>query len=178
MTTSGKDRKGLIIVYTGEGKGKTSAALGGVIRAFGHGFRIKVFQFIKRAARSGEQKTLEKLGIETESLGKGFTWKSKSVEDDIKLAQEGWKKVTDAILSDSFDLIILDELNYVMDYGFLKCDEVIEVFRKKPEHLHLIITGRGAPEELIEMADLVTEMRMIKHPFHSKGIKAQEGVEY
>ena len=173
-----RSRKGLIIVYTGEGKGKTSAALGGVVRAFGHGFKVKVFQFIKKPSISGEQNTLKRLGIEVEALGKGFTWKSENVDDDIKLANDGWEKVTGAILSEKYDLIVLDELNYVLDYGFLECDKVTEILKKKPEKLHLIITGRGAPDRLVELADLVTEMRMIKHPYHTVGLKAQKGIEY
>ncbi len=171
-------RKGLVIVYTGDGKGKTSAALGGIIRALGHGFRVKIFQFIKTASRSGEQKTLQNLGVQVEALGKGFTWKSKDIEEDINLAKKGWKEASEDILSGYFDLIVLDELNYVLQYGFLKCEDVLSVLRKKPENLHLIITGRGAPQELVDFADLVTEMKTIKHPYASKGLKAQKGIEY
>ncbi len=176
--TSKKSRTGLIIVYTGEGKGKTSAALGGVVRALGHGFKIKVFQFIKAPSRSGEQKTLQQLGIELESLGKGFTWKSKDVEEDIALAKRGWERATEAIMSGNYDMIILDEINYALDYGLLNPGDVTKVLKEKPVHLHVVATGRGAPKELIELADLVTEMKMVKHPFHSKGIRAQKGVEF
>ncbi len=175
---SDKVKKGLVIVYTGEGKGKTSAALGGVLRAFGHGFKIKVFHFIKKDSGSGEQKVLRQLEIEVETLGKGFTWNSENIEDDIRLARNGWTKAANDILSGDYDLIVLDELNYVLDYAFLDSEMIIETLRKKPQNLHVIITGRGAPDNLVEFADLVTEMKMVKHPYHSMGLKAQKGVEY
>ena len=173
-----KSRIGLTIVFTGEGKGKTSAALGTIVRALGHGFTIKVYQFIKSPSKTGEQKTLKRLGVEVESLGKGFTWKKKEVDEDIDLARKGWEKAAAAIMSGKYDMVVLDELNYVLDYGFLKPDNVIKVLEGKPESLHVVITGRGAPQELVDFADLVTEMKMVKHPYHSKGIKAQRGVEF
>jgi len=173
-----KNVAGLTIVFTGNGKGKTTAALGTVLRAAGHGMKILVLQFIKGTWKYGELESLNKLGVKIETLGRGFTWKQSDLKQDVKLAQSGWEKAKEAILSGEYDLIVLDELSYVLSYVFLAVDDVVHVLETKPERLHVIITGRDASPDLIEIADLVTEMKMIKHPYHSRGIKAQKGIEF
>jgi len=173
-----KNVAGLTIVFTGNGKGKTTAALGTVLRAAGHGMKILVLQFIKGTWKYGELESLNKLGVKIETLGRGFTWKQSDLKQDVKLAQSGWEKAKEAILSGEYDLIVLDELSYVLSYEFLAVDDVVHVLETKPERLHVIITGRDASPDLIEIADLVTEMKMIKHPYHSRGIKAQKGIEF
>lgn len=174
----GKNTTGLIIVFTGNGKGKTTAALGTVLRAAGHGMKILVLQFIKGTWKYGELESLNKLGVKIKTLGRGFTWKQSDLKQDVILAQSGWERAKNAIFSGEYDLIVLDELNYVLSYEFLTVDDVVHVLEKKPERLHVIITGRDASPELIERADLVTEMKMIKHPYHARGIKAQKGIEF
>jgi cob(I)alamin adenosyltransferase len=172
-------KKGLLVVFTGHGKGKTTAALGSALRAAGHGMRVLILQFIKGAWKYGELSSLERIEqITIEQLGTGFTWRKESLEEDRELARLGWEKAKNEIVGGWYDMIILDELNYVLSYGLLPLDSVLEVLRYKPENLHLIVTGRNAPEALIQQADLVTEMRSIKHPFHDQGVKAQKGIEY
>jgi cob(I)alamin adenosyltransferase len=166
------------MVFTGNGKGKTTAALGTVLRAAGHGLKILVLQFIKGTWKYGELESLNKLGVKIETLGRGFTWKQDDLKEDVKLAQSGWEKAKEAIFSGEYDLIVLDELSYVLSYEFLAVEDVVQVLKTKPESLHLIITGRDAPQEMMEAADLVTEMKMIKHPYHTRGIKAQRGIEF
>lgn len=171
-------RKGLVIVNTGNGKGKTTAALGVLLRAWGNGMRVVMLQFIKHTtARWGEIKAAEKMGIEMIPLGSGFTWKSKDLEKDKALARQGWEICKEKIQSGQYDLVILDELTYTLKYGWLPLDEVLQVLKNRPEGLHIIITGRDAPQELIDFADLVTEMRKVKHPY-DQGIRAQLGIEY
>ncbi|MCI0527914.1 MAG: cob(I)yrinic acid a,c-diamide adenosyltransferase [Nitrospira sp.] len=173
-----KSRRDLVIVHTGHGKGKTTAALGVVTRAWGNGMRVVMLQFIKHTtARWGEVKALEKMGIEIIPLGSGFTWKSKDLEKDKALARQGWNICKEKIQSGQYDIVVLDELTYTLTYGWLPMDEVLEVLKNRPEGLHVIITGRDAPQELIDFADLVTEMRKIKHPY-DQGIRAQLGIEY
>jgi cob(I)alamin adenosyltransferase len=172
-------RRGLVIVNTGEGKGKTTAALGLLLRAWGRGFRICVIQFIKaKTGQWGEVKAAQKLGIEWHKMGDGFTWLSKDMDETIAKARHGWQMAQEKIGSGDYDLILLDEFTYPLHFGWLDVHEVIDWLRNnKPPELHLVITGRSAPPELVEYADLVTEMAVIKHPF-DQGITAQPGIEF
>ena len=172
-------RHGLVIVNTGEGKGKTTAALGVVFRAWGRDFRIRMFQFIKHTgARFGEHRAASRLDIPIEALGDGFTWLSKDMDRTVALAVEQWKRCKDAILNGEEDIIVLDEFTHAMHYGWVPVADVVDTLKRRRDTLHVIITGRYAPQELIKCADLVTEMRMIKHPYEEKGIKAQQGIEF
>lgn len=172
---------GLTIVHTGNGKGKTTAALGMALRAAGYGFRTLMIQFIKGDTRYGELEAADMLAplLDIIPMGKGFIFPEKGgpSEEDLKAVQEAWDFSKSKIASNSYEMIILDEINYVIDYGFLSVDDVLEVLRNKPKALHLVLTGRNARPEVIEAADLVTEMNEIKHPFQ-KGIKAQKGIEF
>jgi cob(I)alamin adenosyltransferase len=171
--------KGLIIVHTGTGKGKTSAALGMVFRALGHGMRVGVVQFTKGAIETGEAafaKRLEGL-IDFYTLGEGYTWETQDRARDTAVAGKAWAQARALIEDPRYQIVVLDELNIVLKYGYVPLDEVLETLRRKREDLHIIVTGRNAKDELIEMADLVTEMKLIKHPYKS-GIKAQKGIEY
>jgi cob(I)alamin adenosyltransferase len=172
-------KKGLLIVNTGDGKGKTTASLGMVLRAWGRGFRICVIQFIKaETGQWGEVKAAKKLGIEWHTTGDGFTWMSKDMQATRAHALRGWELAKEKIASDQYDLIVLDEFTYPMLYEWIDTMEALEWLRlHRPPALHLIITGRSAPEALISAADLVTEMRLIKHPYEL-GIQAQAGVEF
>jgi cob(I)alamin adenosyltransferase len=172
-------RKGLVIVNTGEGKGKSTAALGLILRAWGRDFRVCVIQFIKaETGQWGEVKAARKLGIEWHSMGDGFTWTSKDMDETIRRARQGWVLAQEKIRSAQYDLILLDEFTYALHFGWLDAAQVIEWLKaNKPPELHLIITGRDAPGPLIEYADLVTEMLAIKHPF-DQGVKAQAGIEF
>ena len=172
-------KKGLVIVNTGDGKGKTSAALGVLFRAWGRGMQVRMFQFLKHTgAHFGEHRAADKLGIPIQAMGDGFTWRSKDMDRTADLAVQQWRNCKDAILSGEDDIIILDELTYILTYGWVPVQEVLEVLRQRPAMLHVIITGRDAPAELIEYADLVTEMQVIKHPYRDQGIKAQPGIEF
>ncbi len=177
--SNSRSRTGLTIVNTGDGKGKTTAALGVVLRAWGRGFRICVIQFIKaETGQWGEIRAAKKLGIEWHTTGDGFTWLSKDMDETTARAVHGWQTAQEKIAGGSYDLIVLDEFTYTLHYGWLKSSEVIDWLREnKPKELHLIITGRSATPELLEFADLVTEMKAVKHPFE-KGIKAQPGIEF
>ena len=172
-------KKGLLIVNTGDGKGKTTAALGMVLRAWGRGFRICVIQFIKaETGHWGEIKAAKKLGIEWHSVGDGFTWTSKDMDETAARALHGWEIAKEKIASNQYDLIVLDEFTYALHFDWLNTGEVLEWLRlNRSPSLHLVITGRSAPEALIEQADLVTEMRLIKHPYN-QGILAQPGIEF
>ena len=172
-------KKGLLIVNTGDGKGKTTAALGIVLRAWGRDFRICVIQFIKaETGRWGEIRAAKKLGIEWHTTGDGFTWLSKDMDETTARALHGWEIAKERIASDQYDLIVLDEFTYTMVYKWIDTDEVMEWLRlNRPSNLHLVITGRSAPEALIQQADLVTEMKVIKHPYE-QGITAQAGIEF
>ncbi len=171
--------KGLLIVFTGNGKGKTTAALGMALRAAGHGLKVLILQFIKGAWSYGELEALKRLDeIEIEPLGSGFTWKKETLEEDARLARSGWERAATAIEQSSYDMIILDELNYVLSYGLLPLEPVLEAISKRPAKLHVVVTGRNAPEELVRAADLVTEMHQIKHPYHDQEVKAQPGIEF
>lgn len=167
-----------MIVHTGHGKGKTTAALGLLMRAWGREMRVVMLQFVKAStANWGEIKAARKMGVEIIPMGAGFTWRSKDPEHDKALARECWEKCREKILSGQYDIVILDEMTYVFKYGWLSLDEVIDTLRNRPPMQHIVITGRDAPQELIDFADLVTEMRKIKHPL-DQGIRAQAGIEY
>ena len=172
-------RKGLLLVFTGNGKGKTTAALGIALRAAGHGMNTLILQFIKGSWPYGELQALERFPeVKIQPLGTGFTWKKETLDEDRELAKAGWDLAVDEISRGEYDIIVLDELNYVLSYGLLPVEPVIEVLRNRPENLHVAVTGRNATEELIRIADLVTEMQQVKHPYHDQGIKAQQGIEY
>ncbi len=172
-------RHGLVVVNTGEGKGKTTAALGVLFRAWGRDFRVRMFQFIKHStANFGEHRAAKQLGIRIEAMGDGFTWLSKDMDQTTALAVAQWERCREAILAGGEDIIILDEFTYALHYGWVPVEEVLDTLRRRPEGMHVIITGRNAPEELVAFADLVTEMRMVKHPYQEQGIRAQPGLEY
>lgn len=176
-----KKKKGLVIVNTGNGKGKTTAALGVMTRAWGRKMRVGVIQFLKNEnARFGEIKAAERMGdIDWISTGDGWTWTSQDMDETEAKARQAWEVAQARITSGEYDLLIMDEFTYTMDFGWLDADEVVGWLKaNKPEMLHLIITGRNAPAALVEYADLVTEMREIKHPFKEQGIRAQAGIEY
>lgn len=173
-------RKGLVMVNTGEGKGKTTAALGVLLRAWGRGWRICMIQFLKHEAGEwGESRAARRLdGVEWIQSGDGFTWTSKDMDETIARARHGWQIAQEKIASGAFDLVILDEFTYTLSLGWLDAAEVIDWLRAhKPANLHLIITGRDAPPALIGFADLVTEMHSVKHPY-DQGIRAQAGIEF
>jgi cob(I)alamin adenosyltransferase len=171
-------RKGLVVVNTGNGKGKTTAALGLMFRAWGQGLRVCMLQFIKaRTANWGEEKASRKMGLEILPLGDGFTWLSDNIEEDKRLAREGWELCKQKILSGDYDIVILDEMTYMFNYNWLTLDEVLEVLKQRNPMQHIVITGRYAPQGLIDYADLVTEMTEIKHSYKA-GIKAQKGIEF
>src|SRR5215470_14798523 len=173
MTTT----RGLILVNTGNGKGKSTAAFGVAMRAVGQGLRVSIIQFIKGKWKTGELHAAEKFGLELTPMGKGFTWDSKNIEEDKALMREAWRVSSEKILSGQFDLIILDEINYVLGYGYLAVGEVVEALQSRPPHVHVVLPGRNAPEEIVSIADCVTEMREIKHPYRS-GIAAQKGIDF
>jgi cob(I)alamin adenosyltransferase len=170
-------RVGLIIVHTGNGKGKTTAALGTAMRAVGVGFRVRVIQFIKGSWDYGELHSAEKLGMEIVPMGEGFTWETKNRERDTAVAWRAWEACREAIEKAEHDLLVFDEINNAISYGYLDVAPVLEALRARPKTMHVILTGRDAHPDLIDIADLVTEMREIKHPFH-RGIYAQRGIEY
>ncbi len=173
--------KGLLMVNTGEGKGKTTAALGVLIRAAGRGMKCCLIQFMKsKTDRYGEHESLEQLGVEVYTMGDGFTWDTNDTAQDIKTSEETWALCVEKMSSDEYDLLVFDEIVYVLDYKFLDINKVMDEVRQVREsqpHLHIIMTGRNAPPLLVEAADLVTEMKEIKHPFH-EGIFAQQGIEF
>jgi cob(I)alamin adenosyltransferase len=171
--------KGLLIVHTGKGKGKSTAAFGMVFRCIGHGMKAGVVQFVKGAWATGERSVLEKFPelVTIKAMGEGFTWETQDRERDIAHARAGWEEAKRMIADPQYALVLLDELNIVLRYDYLPTDEILEVLRNKPEDKHVIVTGRNAKEELIEIADLVTEMEQVKHPFRS-GVKAQKGIEF
>lgn len=175
-----KVKKGLVIINTGNGKGKSTAAFGVVLRAWGRGLRICVIQFIKaETGKWGEVRAAEKLGIEWLSTGDGFTWLSKDMDETTARALFGWEMAQKKIASGGYDLIVLDEFTYPVHFGWLDVQEVVTWLQEnKPPMLHLIITGRNAPQELVDFADLVTEMKEIKHPYEEQDIPAQPGIEF
>lgn len=172
-------KKGLLIVNTGNGKGKTTAALGMVFRALGHGMRVCVIQFIKGTWKYGElisAKRFEDL-LEFYAMGNGCTWQSDDLNKDKAMAIEAWSFAKEKIGSNAYELIVLDELTYLVKYGIVDENEVVDILKARPENLHVVVTGRDASEKLIEAADLVTQMVVEKHPFKS-GVEAQKGVEF
>jgi cob(I)alamin adenosyltransferase len=173
------DKKGLLIVNTGDGKGKSTAAFGVLMRAWGRGMQICVVQFIKSETGAwGEIKAAKKMGIEWLTTGDGFTWLSKDMDETTARAQHGWKLAQEKISSGNYDLILLDEFTYPLHYGWLDTCQVLDWLKaNRPANMHLIITGRSAPEALIKEADLVTEMKLVKHPYE-QGLKAQAGIEF
>ena len=171
------ERRGLIIVHTGDGKGKSTAAFGLALRAHGRGKAVKIFQFMKvPSARFGEHRMFEKLGLPIEGLGDGFSWKSQDLAHSAQLARDGWQKAKAAILSGDFFLVILDEITYPLIYGWLPLAEVLETLTARLSQVHVLLTGRRCPPEIIALADTVTEMQMVKHAFQA-GIPAQRGIE-
>lgn len=171
-------RQGLVIVNTGSGKGKSTAAFGTALRALGNGFSVLVVQFIKGHWKTGERAAFGTFPqAEFRSMGEGFTWDTKDPVRDTQVARAAWALGRERILAGETDLVVLDEINYAIDYGYVPLDEVLTALRARPDHVHVILTGRNAKPELIELADLVTEMREIKHPY-KQGIKAQRGIEW
>lgn len=172
--------KGLIIVNTGNGKGKTTAALGMVMRSLGHGYKVAIVQFIKGAWEPAEKAVLSKWSdqLEFHAMGEGFTWDTQNRERDIEKATAAWTTSLEYILDPEYRLVLLDEINIALKLGYLEVDTVIAGLSRKPTESHVILTGRGAPKQLIAIADLVTEMSLVKHPFREQGVKAQPGIEF
>ena len=175
--------KGLVIVFTGNGKGKTTAALGMGLRTLGHGYKVAIIQFIKGTWTTGEKKVFESFSnkIEWRSLGAGFTWETQNRNKDQLLVKKAWEAAKEYMRNESYKLVILDEINIAIKLGYISTEEVITFIKNlnmNKNLCHIILTGRGASKEIIEFADLVTEMKLIKHPFREQGIKAQECVEY
>jgi cob(I)alamin adenosyltransferase len=171
--------KGLLIVHTGKGKGKSTAAFGLVFRALGNGMKVGIVQFVKGRWQTGERAALEKFGdqVTINTMGEGFTWETQDRARDIAAARAAWEKAKMLVMDDEHRLVVLDELNIVLRYDYLDLAEVLEVLQARPPMKHVVVTGRNARDELIEAADLVTEMEQIKHPFRS-GVKAQLGIEF
>ena len=175
------ERRGLVIVNTGDGKGKSTAAFGLALRAFGrqhvHGKQVKIFQFMKvPTARFGEHRMFEQIGLPIEGLGDGFSWKSKDLEHSGQLARDGWQKAKAAILDGKHFLVVLDEITYPLIYGWLPLNDVLQTLEQRPRDVHVCLTGRRCPQELIDIADTVTEMTLVKHAFKA-GVPAQRGIE-
>ena len=171
--------KGLLIVHTGKGKGKSTAAMGLAVRAIGNGMKVGIVQFVKGVWETGERVVLDRFPelCTIKAMGEGFTWDTQDRQRDIAAARAAWDYAKQLIADPSYKMVILDELNIVLRYDYLPLDEVSETLRNKPEDLHVVVTGRNAKEPLIEMADLVTEMTQLKHPFRG-GVKAQVGIEF
>ena len=172
--------KGLIIVHTGNGKGKTTAGLGMVMRSLGHGYKVAIVQFIKGAWEPAEKAVLSKWSGQLEflAMGEGFTWETQDRERDIAKASAAWSQGLKFILDPEYKLVLLDEINVALKLGYLDIETILQGLDQKPDDSHVILTGRGAPPELIDRADLVTEMTLIKHPFREQGVKAQPGIEF
>ncbi|NWF60932.1 MAG: cob(I)yrinic acid a,c-diamide adenosyltransferase [Fischerella sp.] len=172
--------KGLIIVHTGNGKGKTTAALGMVLRSLGHGYKVAIVQFIKGAWEPSEKKVFSLWldQLEFHAMGEGFTWETQDRDRDLEKAQAAWQKGLEYIRNPDFKLILLDEINIAIKLGYLRVEEILDGLAQKPADKHVILTGRGAPTALIEHADLVTEMTLVKHPFRDQAVKAQPGIEF
>lgn len=171
------ERRGIVIVNTGDGKGKSTSAFGLALRAHGRDKAVKIYQFMKvPSARFGEHRMFEKIGIPIEGLGDGFSWKSQDLERSAQLARDGWEKARASILSGEYFLVVLDEITYPLIYGWLPLEPVLQTLRDRPKHVHVCITGRSCPSEIMDIADTVTEMKMIKHAFNA-GVPAQRGIE-
>jgi len=176
-----KDRvnRGLLLVNTGNGKGKSTAAFGVMLRAWGRGLKVVVIQFIKHnKAMFGEQLAAKRLGIEMIPYGRGFTWNSKDLSEDEALARNGWEMCKEKIHSNEYDVVIMDEITYPIKYGWIEIDEVVKNLGKRPKKVNIIITGRDAHDDLIKISDCVTRMEEIKHPYTDQGILAQKGIDY
>ncbi len=171
--------KGLLIVHTGKGKGKSTAAFGLVLRALGHGKKVGIVQFVKGKWETGERAALEKFGdqITINTMGEGFTWETQDRQRDIAAAKTAWEKAKALIADDVHDIVLLDELNIVLRYDYLDIAEIVAALNARPVMKHVVVTGRNAKDEMIEAADLVTDMTQVKHPFRS-GVKAQVGIEF
>jgi cob(I)alamin adenosyltransferase len=171
--------RGLLIVHTGTGKGKSTAAFGLVLRCLGHGMRVGIVQFVKGVWQTGERLALQRFAdlVTCRAMGEGFTWDTQDRARDIAAARAAWEAAKGMIADPAYRLVLLDELNIVLRYDYLPLDEVLAALQAKPPSLHLVVTGRNAKPELIEIADLVTEMRLVKHPFRA-GVKAQQGIEF
>jgi cob(I)alamin adenosyltransferase len=173
-----RPRKGLVVVYTGNGKGKTTAALGIVFRALGRGMRVGVVQFIKGKWKTGERVFAETLpNLTFLVMGRGFTWESDDLSNDKAAAIAAWEKAKQLVGGGEMDVVVLDELTYTMNYGFLSQADVLATLRDRPPHVHVVITGRNASAELVSLADLVSEMKSVKHPYE-QGIPAQLGIDF
>lgn len=173
--------KGLIIVHTGNGKGKTTAALGMVLRSLGHGYRVAIVQFLKGAWEPAEKAAFNHWPAEQlvfRAMGEGFTWETQDRDRDIEKATEAWNAALEYIRDRAYKLVLLDEINVALKHGYLDVETVLQGLEQKPEDSHVILTGRGAPQALIDKADLVTEMTLVKHPFREQGVKAQAGIEF
>ncbi len=172
------EKEGRIIIHTGDGKGKTTAALGTVFRALGHGQKVCVIQFIKGQGKYGERLFAEKIdNLDWHICGKGFVFNKEQIDEDRKVAEEGFALAAESITSDRYDLVVLDELTYLPNLGFLPIEKIVETIKAKPKRLSIIITGRDAPNELVDLADTVSEIAVVKHAYQ-QGIKAQKGVEF
>lgn len=171
------ERRGLVIVHTGHGKGKSTAAFGLAMRAHGRGKTVKIYQFMKvPGARFGEHRVFERLGIPIEGLGDGFSWKSRDLEHSARLARDGWARAEATLRAGEHFLVVLDEITYPLRYGWLPLEPVLRCLRERPPHVHVVLTGRHAPAELLALADTVTEMTLVKH-HHQAGVPAQRGIE-
>ena len=172
--------KGLILVFTGQGKGKTTAGLGLVLRTLGHGERVAIVQFIKGGWEPGEARALKAFGDQVvwHALGEGFTWETQNRQRDQQLVGEAWQTALSYLRDSQVKLVLLDELNVALKLGYIEADTVIAGLQERPELCHVAVTGRGAPKDLIEAADLVTEMTLVHHPFREQGVKAQAGIEF
>ena len=172
--------KGLVLVFTGQGKGKTTAGLGLVLRSLGHGERVAIVQFIKGGWEPGEARALKAFGdqVSWHALGEGFTWETQDRERDQQLVEEAWQTALGYLRDGAVKLVLLDELNVALKLGYINAETVIDGLNERPELTHAAVTGRGAPAALVERADLVTEMTLVHHPFREQGVKAQAGIEY
>ncbi|WP_219953325.1 cob(I)yrinic acid a,c-diamide adenosyltransferase [Dickeya zeae] len=171
------DVRGILMVFTGNGKGKTTAAFGTVTRAVGHGLKAGVIQFIKGEWPNGEKNLLQQHGVEFQVMATGFTWDTQNRQTDTEAAQRVWQHGLRMLADDSLDLVVLDELTYMLSYDYLPLNDVIIALQQRPAHQSVIITGRGCHRDLLEMADTVTEMRPVKHAFDA-GIQAQQGIDW
>ncbi|HCG8252739.1 cob(I)yrinic acid a,c-diamide adenosyltransferase [Vibrio parahaemolyticus] len=172
-----QEEKGLLLIITGNGKGKSTSGFGTIARAVGHGLKCSVAQFIKGTWDNGERNLLEKLGVEFQVMATGFTWETQNKAADTEAAQLVWKECKRMLQDDSIDVILFDELTYMLSYGYIDLDEVVEALNNRPKMQSVVITGRGAHRTLIEMADTVSEVKNVKHAFES-GVKALKGVDW
>jgi cob(I)alamin adenosyltransferase len=177
---SANREKGLVIIHTGNGKGKTTAALGMVLRSLGHGYQVAIVQFIKGAWEPAEKEIFSRFSdrLEFHAMGEGFTWETQDRDRDTQMALAAWEKALQFIRNPDYKLVLLDEINVAMKLGYLSVDRVLAGLEEKPGDTHVILTGRGAPAAAIARADLVTEMTLVKHPFREQGVKAQPGIEF